>query len=130
MCCSGYQRVAHSHNRCEPICDNGCVNGNCTAPNKCVCHADHILDLAGNCVPTCPKACINGVCTLHGVCSCNVGFVLDETKKMCLPHCEGGCGQGNCTEPNICSCHTGFNKNNSTGINNYIFFFIMTMVYL
>ncbi|KAF5281796.1 hypothetical protein FQR65_LT14523, partial [Abscondita terminalis] len=116
ICCSGYKPKAHVALKCEPVCDNGCVNGNCTSPNVCVCLPGHIRDLGNNCIPTCPKGCLNGVCTLQGKCSCTVGFVPDPKNQFCIPSCVGGCGSGgNCTAPNICSCMPGYKKNMVTG---------------
>ncbi|KAK5649881.1 hypothetical protein RI129_000910 [Pyrocoelia pectoralis] len=98
ICCSGWKPKPHVANKCEPVCDNGCVNGNCN-----------------NCIPTCPKGCLHGVCTLQGTCSCSAGFTLDLKGQFCIPICLGGCGMGgNCTAPNVCSCKPGFKKNVAT----------------
>lgn len=108
ICCSGWRIKPHTAFHCEPVCDDGCVNGNCTAPNVCVCHPGYIRDLDNNCIPTCPKGCLNGVCTLQGKCSCTAGYRLDPKGEFCVPYCSGGCGTGgNCTAPETCSCKPG-----------------------
>lgn len=35
-CCDGYAELVVK--KCLPICDHGCVFGNCTAPNECTCY--------------------------------------------------------------------------------------------
>uniref|UniRef100_A0A1Y1L313 EGF-like domain-containing protein n=1 Tax=Photinus pyralis TaxID=7054 RepID=A0A1Y1L313_PHOPY len=116
ICCSGWKPKPHVANKCEPICDNGCVNGNCTAPNVCVCLPGYVRDLGNNCIPTCPKGCVHGVCTLQGTCSCSAGYTLDLKGQFCIPICTGGCGAGgNCTAPNVCSCKPGYKKVLATG---------------
>ncbi|XP_017769415.1 PREDICTED: von Willebrand factor D and EGF domain-containing protein-like [Nicrophorus vespilloides] len=111
ICCSGYQLLNHSAFFCVPVCDNGCENGNCTAPNVCECKKGYIKDPSGQCVPTCPIGCLNGVCSVSKVCSCNTGYTLDPTGEMCLPICKGGCGiGGECVAPETCKCKPGFEK--------------------
>lgn len=55
VCCEGYQRNPHIFRKCDPVCDNECVNGICIAPNRCQCYPDHVQNLAGYCVATCPS---------------------------------------------------------------------------
>ncbi|CAH0554487.1 unnamed protein product [Brassicogethes aeneus] len=108
ICCSGWAKKPHNHYECEPVCDN-CENGNCTAPNVCVCKRGFIMDIHKTCIPTCPIGCLNGVCTTNGVCSCNAGFTLDRSGKLCNPVCREGCGiGGECLGNDICRCNPGF----------------------
>ena len=88
----------------DPVCDPGCVNGNCTAPNTCTCETGFngttCLD------PVCDPGCVNGNCTGPNTCTCETGF----NGTTCLdPVCDPGCVNGNCTAPNTCTCETGFN---------------------
>ncbi|CAH1155107.1 unnamed protein product [Phaedon cochleariae] len=107
ICCSGYERLPHTHLQCVPVCD-GCENGNCTSPGVCECKRGYILE-EGSCIPTCPIGCLNGVCTNRGQCSCNAGNELSRNGKYCLPHCTGGCGLGGkCVGPEVCACEQGF----------------------
>ncbi|KAJ8978212.1 hypothetical protein NQ317_002032 [Molorchus minor] len=122
---------------CQPFCENGCENGNCTAPNVCECRRGYIKLQNNTCIPTCPIGCLHGVCTNTGICSCNSGYLLSPDGKYCTPtvqeaadkrepawdlnfvnavketnkcgyHCEGGCGEGTCVGPNRCSCKPGY----------------------
>lgn len=112
ICCSGWKLKPHTAFRCEPICDNGCNNGNCTAPNVCVCHKNYIKSpIDSECIPTCPVGCLNGICSRGGQCSCNNGYTLDPKGQMCLPVCANGCGiGGECVAPETCQCKPGFEK--------------------
>ncbi|XP_057672231.1 epidermal growth factor-like protein [Diorhabda carinulata] len=109
ICCSGYEKVPHTHLLCHPVCDH-CENGNCTSPGVCQCKRGWIHDdFHGDCIPTCPERCLNGVCTISGSCSCNAGNVLSANGKYCVPHCTGGCGLGGtCTGPEVCTCEAGY----------------------
>lgn len=40
-CCDGYAESTTSSNRCLPICEPGCVYGNCTLPNTCTCYSGY-----------------------------------------------------------------------------------------
>lgn len=55
-CCDGFERHPHAVMRCQPICQHGCRNGVCAAPEKCVCLPDHVVAATspGVCLPTCP----------------------------------------------------------------------------
>lgn len=59
VCCQGYQRNAHIFRKCDPICENECINGICYSPNECICYPNHLKNLAGYCVPTCPIGALN-----------------------------------------------------------------------
>ncbi|XP_018573881.1 von Willebrand factor D and EGF domain-containing protein-like isoform X2 [Anoplophora glabripennis] len=114
ICCSGYEKVPHSYYKCEPICEGGCINGNCTAPNVCECKRGYIK-INSTCIPTCPFGCLNGICTNSGMCSCNAGYQQSADRKYCTPHCTGGCGTGGtCTGPETCTCSKGFAVNKDT----------------
>ncbi len=54
VCCDGYQRNPHIFRKCDPVCNQECINGICIAPNRCQCYPDHVQNLAGFCVSTCP----------------------------------------------------------------------------
>jgi hypothetical protein len=44
ICNAGFSQDGHI---CVPVCEGGCVNGNCTAPNTCTCNAGYIQHLDG-----------------------------------------------------------------------------------
>ncbi|CAH1646926.1 unnamed protein product [Spodoptera littoralis] len=109
-CCSGYIRNIHNYRICDPVCNQECVNGLCSAPNTCTCFPDHVKNLAGFCIATCPIGCQNGQCS-GGECICKDGYRLDSESKFCVPYCReqcGGPGRGNCTAPNTCECQPGY----------------------
>lgn len=104
LCCIGYTR--DRSNLCVPSCEGGCENGNCVAPNQCVCQ-QNFIEVDGNCIPTCPRACFNGACR-GSSCICNYGHELDESGRYCKPICLEGCGPGGlCSAPGVCSCKNG-----------------------
>uniref|UniRef100_A0A2H1VNH5 SFRICE_020652 n=1 Tax=Spodoptera frugiperda TaxID=7108 RepID=A0A2H1VNH5_SPOFR len=90
-CCSGYIRNIHNYRICDPVCDQECVNGLCSAPNTCTCFPDHVKNLAGFCIATCPIGCQNGQCS-GGECICKDGYRLDSEGKFCVPYCREQCG--------------------------------------
>eukprot|EP01137_Pigoraptor_chileana_P003007 Opistho-2@42595 len=57
------------------VCARGCVHGNCTAHDTCVCN-NGWASQSGN--PDCAKAicaaCEHGICTAPNVCACDVGW--------------------------------------------------------
>ncbi|XP_066253747.1 epidermal growth factor-like protein [Euwallacea similis] len=118
ICCSGYERIPHTFIHCKPICDKGCENGNCTAPNVCTCKRNYIKLTTGDqnkCIPTCPEGCLNGVCTNNGECNCNYGYSHSPDRKYCIAVCSGGCGSGGqCIGPETCTCSPGFHVNRDT----------------
>ncbi|KAJ8961532.1 hypothetical protein NQ318_014783 [Aromia moschata] len=115
ICCSGWTRASHSYYECVAVCENGCENGNCTAPNVCECKRGFIKLHNNTCIPTCPIGCLHGVCTNTGLCSCNAGYLLSQDGKYCTPHCTGGCGTGGtCVGPESCACSKGFSINRDT----------------
>src|SRR5690606_9693081 len=64
-CKSGYKLVGSV---CKPICNMGCLNGVCVAPNRCQCHFGYIGDdcsLKCNCNghSSCPSRHLLNVCT-------------------------------------------------------------------
>lgn len=112
VCCKGYERNAHIFRICDPICDDGCPNGICTAPNTCVCIPGHVRTVEGKCISTCPLGCGNGVCDEQNECRCREGYTLDPvSRKYCVPHCDPGCGNGRCVAPNKCACLQGYRPN-------------------
>ncbi|XP_034475429.1 tenascin [Drosophila innubila] len=111
ICCEGYERNPHIYRRCEPLCDDNCPNGICTAPNTCVCMPGHVRTVEGKCISTCPLGCGNGVCTEQNECRCREGYTLDPvTRKYCQPECNPGCANGRCVAPNKCDCLQGFRQ--------------------
>ncbi|KAF9415830.1 hypothetical protein HW555_006657 [Spodoptera exigua] len=134
-CCSGYIRNIHNYRICDPVCDQECVNGLCSAPNTCTCFPDHVKNLAGFCVATCPIGCQNGQCS-GGECICKDGYRLDSESKFCVPNCREQCGgpgrawvqgtpegsckpscdhckDGQCVGPNDCRCSSGYSKDHN-----------------
>ena len=55
-----------------PICDPGCVNGNCTAPNVCTCDVGWFGADCTECV--CLPGCRNGNCSNPFECNCEEGW--------------------------------------------------------
>ena len=55
---------------CQPVCDQGCVHGNCVAPNRCECHFGHVGD---NCSLEC-------LCNGHSNC---MGVTM-EMRQICV----------------------------------------------
>lgn len=111
VCCEGYERNPHIYRRCEPVCEDTCPNGICTAPNTCVCMPGHVRTVEGKCISTCPLGCGNGVCTEQNECRCREGYTLDPvSRKYCQPECNSGCGNGRCVAPNKCDCLQGFRQ--------------------
>ncbi|ALC39580.1 nimB2 [Drosophila busckii] len=111
ICCDGYERNPHIYRRCEPICDDDCPNGICTAPNTCVCMPGHVRTVEGKCISTCPLGCGNGVCDEQNECRCREGYSLDPvSRKYCQPECKPGCANGRCVAPNKCDCLQGYRR--------------------
>jgi hypothetical protein len=103
VCKKGYKR---SEGKCLPACDNGCVHGDCVAPDVCRCHFSYVG-------PACKDACH---CNLHSDCGgpdeldvclecknntmgdlcevCEPLYVGDPTNggdcQSCLDYCHGG----------------------------------------
>uniref|UniRef100_A0A6E8W8Z9 EGF-like domain-containing protein n=2 Tax=Anopheles coluzzii TaxID=1518534 RepID=A0A6E8W8Z9_ANOCL len=110
VCCPGYERNVHNFRKCEPVCEDPCLNGLCVGPNTCECYPDFVRNGQGRCVPTCPIGCDHGECVVGtGECRCKEGYELDPTtKKFCVPHCTGGCGVGRCVDVERCECGEGY----------------------
>ncbi|KAJ0179021.1 hypothetical protein K1T71_005796 [Dendrolimus kikuchii] len=102
MCNKGY-KLHNDGKYCVPICDQICWrNGNCTAPNTCVCNPGYNPAPEGACIPHC-TACSNGQCIGPNECRCLSGYYKDE-KGDCKARCERGCTiNGICSAPNICT---------------------------
>uniref|UniRef100_H3A6Q1 Multiple EGF like domains 8 n=1 Tax=Latimeria chalumnae TaxID=7897 RepID=H3A6Q1_LATCH len=65
---------------CKPVCDQGCVNGTCKEPNKCVCHFGYVGE---NCSVECQ-------CNKHSNCA---GIAAQDKCLECFnntagPYCE------------------------------------------
>ncbi|KAI8120996.1 von Willebrand factor D and EGF domain-containing protein [Lucilia cuprina] len=109
VCCEGYERNPHVFKRCDPICDDDCPNGICTAPNTCVCMPGHVRNENNKCITTCPIGCGNGVCGDNNECRCKPGYTLEPVQqKYCVPLCEPACQFGKCVSPNKCACQDGY----------------------
>ncbi|KAL9700910.1 hypothetical protein quinque_004351 [Culex quinquefasciatus] len=105
-CCDGYAK--NSRGECLPVCEGGCINGTCNAPNQCGCAEGY--QLRGNrCLPVCDVECVLGVCTSPGQCTCLPGYTK-QTDTECAPVCETPCENGRCIAPNTCECDHGFEK--------------------
>jgi len=116
VCPTGY---ALNGEDCRPICSQGCVNGNCTAPEVCSCSSAVGYTLPAWSGANC-SVCIDGRhgCDEHATCLdsgsvrsraecvCNRGYFGNGTS--CEPVCIAPCVHGTCTAPNTCTC------NNST----------------
>uniref|UniRef100_A0A7M5UPN8 EGF-like domain-containing protein n=1 Tax=Clytia hemisphaerica TaxID=252671 RepID=A0A7M5UPN8_9CNID len=117
-CCPGYQQYNSS---CPTaVCKDGCLNGVCVAPNKCLCskgytgptcNQDHNECLVSN--GGCSHACINTKGSF--LCSCPIGWILKDDKKTCEDHDEclvlnGGCSHAciNTKGSFLCSCPIGW----------------------
>lgn len=58
----------------------GCIDGICTAPNRCSCRDGWVIDNSGTkCEPRCDRACINGQCARTNYCECNPGYRPDPS---------------------------------------------------
>ncbi|XP_053692598.1 fibrillin-2-like [Sabethes cyaneus] len=109
VCCKGYERNVHNFRKCDPVCEEPCVNSLCVGPNTCSCYPDFVKNQQGKCVPTCPIGCDNGDCDLGlQICVCKDGYELDETHKFCVHRCTGGCGAGRCVGVERCECDEGY----------------------
>jgi hypothetical protein len=66
------------HCSCIPACSGGCLNGDCTAPNKCTCHQGYSTKnpRSNICAPRCQQGCLHGDCTAPNVCTCHTGQSL------------------------------------------------------
>ncbi|XP_014237188.1 uncharacterized protein LOC106659267 [Trichogramma pretiosum] len=111
-CCAGYARNDESL-RCEPQCDEGCLGGNCTGPNVCVCELGWYPE-AGVCKPICRQRCqLNSYCFAPDVCTCQFGY--EDVGGVCRPACANGCENGICVAPRVCRCYPGY-RLNETGV--------------
>lgn len=109
-CCNGYTRI---NGDCLPICNPDCINGHCTAPNKCTCKAGYINDENDQyfCKPHCSHKCVSGNCTASETCTCSTGYTRDiNNAYRCNPVCSRPCINSECTEPDTCTCKNGYKK--------------------
>lgn len=74
-CGTGY-RFNETLRRCQPICHNDCLNGNCTSPDVCVCSRGYSMEfMTHSCQPNpCKVPCLHGYCIPDGDCVCPEGF--------------------------------------------------------
>lgn len=106
-CTLGYKRNTTT-SECDPICDNGCVNGYCSAPNICSCNENfthlNATHCQRKCDPTCPR---NAECQ-DGTCVCSKGYT--KYSSICLKNCP--CTNAYCSDyDNECRCRLGYFKN-------------------
>ncbi|KAF5286144.1 hypothetical protein FQR65_LT12899 [Abscondita terminalis] len=125
QCCFGYTWNVYL-NKCIPYCSNGCVHGNCTAPEICECYGN----FGGlTCNFSCPLGFYGSICNnkclcknnatcdaFNGKCRCLEGWRgqycdrpcrFGNYGKNCLKTCR--CDHGNC-DPTYgrCKCHSGW----------------------
>ncbi|XP_043949942.1 multiple epidermal growth factor-like domains protein 10 isoform X2 [Drosophila biarmipes] len=95
--------------KCAPKCTNGCPNGFCFSPEKCVCNNGYLMGPNNTCEPQCSLNCVHGQCTHPEACTCDTGYRFKENSAhVCEAICESGCKNGDCMAPNICICHEGY----------------------
>uniref|UniRef100_A0A914YSH9 Delta-like protein n=1 Tax=Panagrolaimus superbus TaxID=310955 RepID=A0A914YSH9_9BILA len=97
----------------KPICENGCGNGNCVAPNQCSCNNGWFGLKCDQCQTR--KGCVNGFCSkMPGTCLCKPnwgGKNCDKIVDKCLENpCMNG---GSCFSEALldhykCACLDGF----------------------
>ncbi|XP_071572895.1 uncharacterized protein [Temnothorax nylanderi] len=119
VCDDGYRK--DTAGACIPICNRGCLDGMCTAPNHCACHEGYALQNSkfGDdvCKAICERGCENGECVSPNECICNNGFIPNidhHSKPECIPVCTRNCsGHGDCIistdrDHYRCECHFGW----------------------
>ncbi|KAL5280253.1 hypothetical protein ACFFRR_004301 [Megaselia abdita] len=106
-CKTGYKRNMRTLD-CEPICDDVCVNGFCSAPNKCSCNTNFTHRNGTYCEPKCEPSCpLDSVCS-NGTCECNSGYY--NVSGICERFCD--CKNGFCSESDgTCICLSGYLSN-------------------
>ncbi|CAG9795373.1 unnamed protein product [Diatraea saccharalis] len=131
ICCDGYKFYK---GKCilDVVCEEPCVNAQCTGFNNCTCDPGlvHINEthcgpacsdgyyndfstVTLDCISKCHQPCINGTCTDFDQCTCNTGYKLKiGSKFQCEPECVN-CESGVCVAPNKCDCNKGYAKNDS-----------------
>ena len=96
QCDSGWKGVACN----EPICRQGCSNGQCLKPDQCVCKQGWT---GASCnIPICSRGCKHGTCDFPEQCTCKDGW----TGAACsVPVCSNTCKNGGlCSAPETCLC--------------------------
>lgn len=90
---------------CNPVCTEGCVNGNCTSPDRCTCWSGFKAVNAFVCEAICTHGCVNGKCVSLEHCECDKGFVRSKDNPYrCEPSCDPQCVNSVCSSPNQCEC--------------------------
>ncbi|XP_011295778.2 epidermal growth factor-like protein [Musca domestica] len=74
-CSPGYVLNADTL-KCQPMCHNNCLNGNCSSPDVCVCSSGYSMNnTTFSCQPNaCRIPCSHGYCTPDGDCICSEGY--------------------------------------------------------
>ena len=103
------------HFTCEPVCQQACIHGVCTAPNTCNCstasfngtvwgglNCNECNPIASGC--SVYSTCINVLNST--LCTCVSGYV--GSGQICDPVCSPSCIHGQCLAPNKCACTAGW----------------------
>ncbi|XP_048006693.1 fibrillin-1-like isoform X1 [Leguminivora glycinivorella] len=111
VCEHGYKLIK---NKCEPVCEPPCVNGQCAAPNVCECEKTFVKKNAQMCQEKkygCGECRADGTCLIPGTrpgdedhLMCCPQYIWDDEADVCVPDCEHGCVNGICIKPNQCVC--------------------------
>ncbi|XP_058816140.1 tenascin-like [Topomyia yanbarensis] len=115
-CSDGYHNADKSKLTCEPLCPQGCENGEYLAPGECLCAEGYELTSEHGCEPICEQDCVNGFCSAPGKCECSAGYARTDIESMCVADCgKEGCLNGHCVAPNVCECFAGYQQNEEEG---------------
>ncbi|XP_055632768.1 fibrillin-1-like [Toxorhynchites rutilus septentrionalis] len=111
-CAEGYSNADNMKITCMPHCSEGCPNGQCIAPDECVCDTGYEISEEHGCKPICEQDCINGFCGAPGRCDCFPGYKPTLDANECAADCgEEGCINGYCAAPGVCECFAGYQQN-------------------
>ncbi|XP_075154181.1 uncharacterized protein LOC142227544 [Haematobia irritans] len=106
ICCENY---LFNGTNCNPICEPNCDNGECQAPNNCVCNKGYQMNPSKICEPVCTISCGFGKCIRPETCECDNGYKYSRDRKTCEPECLNTCpGNSKCVGPNQCVCNRGY----------------------
>ena len=78
VCEEGYELSGDKNSTiCVAVCDNGCENGKCLAPQKCECRESYVMNnvTTNTCISVCGVDCRHGFCLPEKkACSCFYGW--------------------------------------------------------
>ncbi|XP_063893270.1 epidermal growth factor-like protein isoform X1 [Helicoverpa armigera] len=116
VCCSQYYHDEEL-DQCLPVCNMGCINGDCVDVDKCVCEPP-LMFLYGACVqPVCNSICVNGRCVGTNRCECSPGHAPDPRDAFkCNPICDTPCVNGTCVAHNKCICSVGYEPTGNSAV--------------